>query len=47
MFAIARCVGWVTHWQEMVADPGTRIGRPRQLYMGAKKRDYVSIDTRG
>jgi citrate synthase len=47
MFAIARCVGWVTHWQEMVADPGTRIGRPRQLYMGAAKRDYVSIDTRG
>jgi citrate synthase len=46
MFAIARCVGWVTHWQEMVADPGTRIGRPRQLYKGAAKRDYVSIDTR-
>jgi citrate synthase len=47
MFAIARCVGWVTHWQEMVADPGTRIGRPRQLYMGPEKRDYLSIDTRG
>jgi citrate synthase len=46
MFAIARCVGWVTHWREMVADPGTRIGRPRQLYMGADKRDYVPIDGR-
>jgi citrate synthase len=46
MFAIARCVGWVTHWQEMVADPGTRIGRPRQLYKGPAKRDYVSIDKR-
>ena len=46
MFAIARCVGWVTHWREMVADPGTRIGRPRQLYMGPDKRDYVSIDKR-
>jgi len=47
MFAIARCVGWVTHWREMVADPGTRIGRPRQLYMGADKRDYVAIGKRG
>jgi len=46
MFAIARCVGWVTHWREMVADPGTRIGRPRQLYKGAAKRDYVPIGKR-
>jgi len=46
MFAIARCVGWVTHWREMVADPGTRIGRPRQLYIGPAKRDYVAIDRR-
>jgi citrate synthase len=46
MFAIARCVGWVTHWQEMVADPGTRIGRPRQLYKGPAKRDYVPIGKR-
>ncbi len=46
MFAIARCVGWVTHWREMVADPGTRIGRPRQLYKGAAKRDYVPISAR-
>jgi len=46
MFAIARCVGWVTHWREMVADPGTRIGRPRQLYMGPEKRDYAPIGKR-
>ena len=46
MFAIARCVGWVTHWREMVADRGTRIGRPRQLYKGSAKRDYVAIAKR-
>jgi citrate synthase len=47
MFAIARTVGWVAHWQEMISDPAMRIGRPRQLYTGPKKRDYVSIDARG
>jgi citrate synthase len=46
MFAIARCVGWVTHWREMVADPATRIGRPRQLYVGTAERNYLSIDSR-
>ena len=46
MFAIARCVGWVTHWREMVSDPDTRIGRPRQLYLGPDKRDYMPIDER-
>ncbi len=46
MFAIARCVGWVTHWREMVADPETRIGRPRQLYVGADRRDYQPLDRR-
>ncbi len=46
MFAIARTVGWVSHWQEMIADPGMRIGRPRQVYTGATTRDYVSIDQR-
>ena len=46
MFAIARCVGWVTHWREMVADPGTRIGRPRQLYLGPPRREYRSIGER-
>jgi citrate synthase len=46
MFAIARCVGWVTHWREMVADPDTRIGRPRQLYVGHARRDYLPISKR-
>lgn len=46
MFAIARCVGWVTHWREMVADGGTRIGRPRQLYRGPERRDYAPLNKR-
>ncbi len=46
MFAIARCVGWVTHWREMAADPDTRIGRPRQLYLGPTQRDYVAVGER-
>ena len=46
MFAIARTVGWVAHWQEMISDPAMRIGRPRQLYTGPTQRDYQSIDTR-
>ena len=46
MFAIARTVGWVAHWQEMISDPAMRIGRPRQLYTGPTKRDYQPIDTR-
>jgi citrate synthase len=46
MFAIARTVGWVAHWQEMISDPAMRIGRPRQLYTGPAKRDYVGVDKR-
>jgi citrate synthase len=46
MFAIARTAGWVAHWQEMVADPAMKIGRPRQLYTGPTQRDYVEIDKR-
>ena len=46
MFAIARTVGWVAHWQEMISDPAMRIGRPRQLYTGAAKRDYVDLGKR-
>jgi len=46
MFAIARTAGWVAHWQEMVADPGMKIGRPRQLYTGPTKRDYQQIEKR-
>ena len=47
MFAIARSVGWVTNWREMVAEPGMRIGRPRQLYVGPTEREYVPIEKRG
>jgi citrate synthase len=46
MFAIARTVGWVTHWREMLSDPETRIGRPRQLYIGPQRRDYVEVGKR-
>jgi citrate synthase len=46
MFAIARTVGWVAHWQEMIADPAMRIGRPRQLYTGPKRRDYLEVGKR-
>lgn len=46
MFAIARTVGWVAHWQEMIADPAMRIGRPRQLYVGPAQRDFVALEKR-
>ncbi|WP_420337760.1 citrate synthase [Roseibium sp.] len=46
LFALARTVGWIAQWKEMVEDPSQRIGRPRQLYTGATKRDYVPIDQR-
>jgi citrate synthase len=46
MFAIARTVGWCAHWIEMTADPGNRIGRPRQVYTGAPTRDYAPISKR-
>jgi citrate synthase len=47
IFAVGRTVGWVSQWTEMIADPEYKIGRPRQLYQGAVKRDVVSIGTRG
>jgi citrate synthase len=46
LFALARTVGWVAQWNEMIADPEQKIGRPRQLYVGAKQRDYVPVDKR-
>jgi len=46
IFAMARTVGWIAHWNEMMQDPELRIGRPRQLYTGAQQRDYVDIDKR-
>ncbi len=47
LFAVARTVGWVSQWREQVEDPGQRIGRPRQLYVGPALRDYVSLSDRG
>ena len=46
LFAVARTVGWVAQWNEMITDPMQRIGRPRQLYTGPKKRAYVNIKKR-
>jgi citrate synthase len=46
MFAIGRLPGWIAHWKEMVQDPTTKIGRPRQIYVGPTKRQYVSIEKR-
>ena len=46
LFALARTVGWVAQWNEMISDPEQKIGRPRQLYTGATRRDYVPVDQR-
>ena len=43
LFALARTVGWISQWNEMLEDPSQRIGRPRQLYSGAAERNYVPI----
>ena len=46
LFAVARTVGWISQWKEMIEDPHQKIGRPRQLYTGATQRDYVPISRR-
>ena len=46
LFALARTVGWVAQWNEMISDPAQKIGRPRQLYTGPTQRDYVAVDKR-
>jgi len=46
IFALARTVGWVAQWNEMMSDPGAKIGRPRQLYTGAVRREFVPVDKR-
>ena len=46
LFALARTVGWVAQWNEMISDPGQKIGRPRQLYTGPAQRDYLPIGQR-
>jgi citrate synthase len=47
LFAVARTVGWISQWSEMIEDPQQKIGRPRQLYTGATHRDYVDMAKRG
>jgi citrate synthase len=46
LFALARTVGWVAQWNEMISDPEQKIGRPRQLYTGQARREYVPVDKR-
>jgi citrate synthase len=46
LFAIGRLPGWIAHWKEMMEDPTTKIGRPRQIYTGATAREYLPIDQR-
>ena len=46
LFAVARTVGWISQWEEMMHDPGRRISRPRQLYVGTKARDFVPLSQR-
>src|SRR5215207_8141048 len=46
LFALARTVGWIAQWKEMIEDPSQKIGRPRQLYTGATRRDYLTIAQR-
>ena len=46
LFAVARTVGWVAQWNEMITDPVQRIGRPRQLYTGKTERKFVELNKR-
>ncbi len=46
LFAVARTIGWISQWKEMIADEHQKIGRPRQLYVGPKKRDFVDMAKR-
>jgi citrate synthase len=46
LFALGRLPGWIAHWREMMNDPATKIGRPRQVYTGATERDYVPLSAR-
>jgi len=47
LFAVARTVGWISQWKEMIEDDTQRIGRPRQLYVGPAQRDFTPLDKRG
>ena len=47
LFAIPRTSGWIAQWEEMLLDPDQKITRPRQLYVGPQRRDYVPLNKRG
>ncbi|WP_086820532.1 citrate synthase [Allokutzneria sp. NRRL B-24872] len=46
LFALGRLPGWIAHWREMMKDPATKIGRPRQIYVGPTERDFIDLDKR-
>jgi citrate synthase len=46
IFALARTVGWIAQWNELIGDPDQKIGRPRQLFAGAERRDFVPMNSR-
>ena len=46
LFAIPRAAGWVAQWEEMILDPEQKISRPRQIYIGPERRDFVPIEER-
>jgi citrate synthase len=46
IFVVARTIGWVSQWNEMIADNERKISRPRQLYLGAGQRDFVPLSER-
>jgi citrate synthase len=46
LFALARTVGWIAQWKEMIEDPHQKLGRPRQLYTGAALREYLPMSKR-
>jgi citrate synthase len=43
LFALGRLPGWIAQWREMIADPATKIGRPRQVYIGETEREYLPL----
>ncbi|HUQ54893.1 citrate/2-methylcitrate synthase, partial [Lentzea sp.] len=46
LFALGRLPGWIAHWREMINDPATKIGRPRQIYTGPVERDFIAMENR-
>jgi citrate synthase len=46
LFAIPRTVGWIAQWEEMILDPDQKIARPKQVYIGSQRRDYIALENR-